>query len=288
MGIEHVGRDVANQSSTLEQQDAAVRRGFEPPLWLLVALAAAYLAALAALAFLPGATLIERLRALDAGICAQNPLHSYFPGGQQLPLCSRNTGIYIGFTATFLTLLGTGRIRASRFPSRGVAIILGLAVLIMAEDGFNSLFLDLGLPHLYQPQNPLRLATGLGTGVAMCAFILPVANSLIWKHEDEQSSFGSVRALALMPPVLLLIFLAVISQMAPLLYPIALLSTAGVIMALSLVNLAFLLGATGKVGRISSWRQVFPVFTLAMVFALGELIALSTLKLSLLGAMQPA
>src|SRR5260221_10977987 len=79
----------------------------------------------------------------------------------------------------------------------------------MAVDGFNSLFLDLRLPHLYQPHNLLRLTSGLGTGVAMAAFIVPVANTLIWKHEDERASFGSLRELALMVPVLLLAFLAI-------------------------------------------------------------------------------
>ena len=287
MSVEQA-RSVTDQSPAHSDAATATRRGFEPPIWLLVVLALAFLGALAALAWLPGATLIERLRALDAGICAQNPGHSFFPAGQQLPLCARNTGIYGGFAATFLTLLGTGRMRASSFPSRTVALILGLAVLLMAVDGFNSLFLDLGLPHPYQPHNLLRLATGLGTGVAMCAFIVPVANALIWKREDERSSFGSPRALALMVPVLLLVFLAVGSQVALLLYPIALLSTGGLVMALSLVNLAFLLGVSGKVGRISTWRQLVPVFALALALALAELVALSLLKMSLLRALQPA
>lgn len=293
MSVEQARRGAASEppaavQGTEDVSASAMRRGFEPPLWLLVVLALAFLAALAALAWLPGATLIERLRALDAGICAQNPAHSFFPASQQLPLCARNTGIYMGFGATFLTLLGTGRLRASSFPSRTVAAILGLAVLVMAVDGFNSLFLDLGLPHPYQPHNLLRLATGLGTGVAMCAFIVPVANALIWKHEDERSSFGSPRALALMLPVLLLVFLAVGSQLAPLLYPIALLSTGGLVMALTLVNLAFVLGVSGRVGRVGSWRQLVPVFALALVIALAELVALSLLKTSLLHALQPA
>ncbi len=286
MSVEQA-RNIAAGEPPAKVEQAAAARGFEPPIWLLILLAVAFLGALAALAFLPGQTLLQRLTALDAGICAQNPLHSFFPGGEQLPLCARNTGIYGGFAATFLTLLGTGRLRAASFPSRTVALILGLAVLVMAVDGFNSLFLDLGLPHPYQPHNLLRLATGLGTGVAMCAFIIPVANSLIWKHEDERSSFGSLRALALMVPVLLLVFLAVISQAAPLLYPIALFSTAGLVMALTLVNLAFLLGVSGKVGRIGTWRQLVPVLALALVLALAELVALSLLKMSLLHALQP-
>jgi uncharacterized membrane protein len=265
------------------------RAEWQPPVWLLVGLAAAYLAALAALAFLPGDTLLQRLTALDAGICAQNPTHSFFPAGQQLPLCSRNTGIYIGFATTFLMLLALGRLRASSFPGRWVAAILGLAVLAMAVDGFNSLFFDLGLPHPYPPHNLLRLATGLGTGVAVCAFIVPVANSLIWRDEDERSSFATPGALAVMLPALLLVFLAVggSPQVAPLLYPIALLSTAGLVIALSLVNLAFVLGAANRVGRIATWRQFFPVYTIGLILALAELVALSALKTSLLHALQP-
>jgi uncharacterized membrane protein len=257
----------------------------EPSSWLIVALATTYVVALAALVFLPGDTLLNRLRALDGGICAQNPLHSFFPAGQQLPLCSRNTGIYIGFASTFLTLAALGRLRAAQFPARWVLLVLGAAVLFMAEDGFNSLFLDLGLPHLYQPHNLLRLASGLGTGVAMCAVLLPVANTLIWRDEDDRASFGSLRELAVMLPVLILVFLAVGSQTAPLLYPVALLSSAGLVMALTLVNLVFVLGIGNKVGRFATWRQLVPAFALIVALAVVELTLLFHLKLAALSAL---
>ena len=267
----------------------AQRSGFQPPIWLIVVLAMAYLTALALLAFLPGATLIERLRALDGGICAQLPTHSFWPGGQQLPLCSRNTGIYSGFTATLLVLWVTGRLRSSGFPGRWVLVVLGAAVVFMAEDGFNSLFLDLGLPHLYQPHNLLRLASGLGTGVAMCAVLVPVANALVWRDDDERPTFRSLSELSLMLPVLLLIFLAVGSTLYPqfgfLLYPIAIFSSFGLAIALTLVNVVFVLGLTSRVGRFVSWRQFFPFFTLAVVLAIGELMALFYLKTAALLAL---
>lgn len=256
----------------------AEHRDFQPPLWLIISLAAAYIVVLALLAFLPGATLIERLRALDGGICAQAPSHSFWPGGQQLPLCSRNTGIYSGFTATLLLLAFTGRLRASSFPGRWVLVVLGAAVVFMAEDGLNSLFLDLGLPHLYQPHNLLRLFSGLGTGVAMCAMIVPVANTLIWRQEDLRSTFRSLKNLALLLPLLLLIFLAASSPDAFVLYPVALFSSFGLLMALTLVNVVFVLGITDQVGRFASWRQFFPFFSLAIVMAVLELMALFALK----------
>ena len=256
----------------------AERREFQPPLWLIIGLVAAYIAALALLAFLPGATLIERLRALDGGICAQAPSHSFWPGGQQLPLCSRNTGIYSGFTATLLVLVVMGRQRASNFPGRWVLVVLGAAVAFMAEDGFNSFFLDLGLPHLYQPHNLLRLFSGLGTGVAMCAIIVPVANTLIWRQDDLRSTFRSLKDLAALLPLLLLIFLAASSPVAFVLYPVALFSSFGLVMALTLVNVVFVLGITNQVGRFDSWRQFFPFFSLAIVMAVLELMALFALK----------
>src|SRR5260221_4955718 len=145
----------------------------EPPVWLTFALGAAYVGALAALAFLPGGTLSERLRALDGGICAQLPGHSFWIGGQQLPLCARNSGIYTGFASTIALLFATGRIRSSRLPATWVAAVLGLAVLFMAEDGFNPLFLRPRPPPLYQPRNPLRLTTGPCTGGAIGALTRP-------------------------------------------------------------------------------------------------------------------
>jgi uncharacterized membrane protein len=184
----------------------------DPSLWIVLGLSGAYLMALALLIFLPHGTLIERLRALDAGICAQLPTHSFHPAGQQLPLCARDTGIYCGFASTVIVLRARGRLRAAHLPGGWVAVALGLAVAVMAVDGFNSFFLDLRLPHLYQPNNLLRLATGLGTGTAMAAFLVPVANSLIWRDEDARAPFASLRELAVMAPVLALVFLLIASQ----------------------------------------------------------------------------
>lgn len=267
--------------------DTRQRQAPEPPVWLLIALAAAYVVALAGLVMFPGATLLDRLRALDGGVCAQLPTHSFFPDQDQLPLCARCTGMYLGFACTVLALWARGRLRSARLPGKWAAILLGLAVAFLAEDGFNSLFNDLGLPHLYQPLNWLRLITGLGTGVAMAAFILPVANTLIWRDEDERESFRSPRQLILMVPVLLLAFLAVNSQASAFLYPVALLSSAGLVMALSLVNVVFVLGISNRSGHFKSWRHAFPILSLAIVLAVIELLALNTLKSSVMASLPP-
>lgn len=256
-----------------------------PPVWLVAGLLAGYALAFVGLALLPGATLIERLRALDGGICAQLPGHSFFPGGEQLPLCARNTGIYLGFATTFLFLAATGRLRASRLPGLPVLGALGLAILLLAVDGFNSLFRDLSLPHLYQPINGLRLITGLGAGMAMAAVIIPVASGLIWKSDDPRTSFGSLGELALMLPLLTVDFFIVISVAPISLYPVAIISSLGLVLALTLVNLVFALALTNRIGRFTSWRQFFPLFTLLVVLAVVELMALFLLKTTVMHAL---
>jgi hypothetical protein len=97
---------------------------------------------------------------------------------------------------------------------------------------------------------------------------------------------------AVILPALPLIFLAVPSTLLPqfgfLLYPIALFSSFGLVMALTLVNVVFLLGLTNQVGRFTRWRQFFPFFSIAVVLAILELMALFSLKTAALTALAHA
>ncbi len=269
----------------MKQQQLPVTGQTAMPTWLVGIAVFVYLGVLALLVFLPGATLLERLRWLDSGVCAQLPTHSFYPGGERLPLCARNTGIYLGFIVTLATLYATGRGRVQRLPPWPVIVTLVSGIIMLAIDGGNSLLLDLGLPHLYHPHNLLRLAAGLLTGLAMAALILPVTNRLFWCEYNEQRSIASWRALALCLPALIICFFAVISQSGVVLYPIALLSTSGLVMALSSVNLIIIVALSRRDQVFSHYRELLPYFGLALACASGELIALAHLKVLLLHAL---
>ncbi|GCE16941.1 hypothetical protein KDK_07410 [Dictyobacter kobayashii] len=144
--------------------------------WFTGLLALLYVALLATLIWWPGANLLERLRWLDSGICAQLATHSLYLGGERLPLCSRNTGIYLGFIVTLIILYTRKRGRAQALPDKPKIAMLSAGILFLAIDGINSFLVDLGLPHLYHPDNLLRLSSGLLTGFAMGIFVLPVIN----------------------------------------------------------------------------------------------------------------
>jgi hypothetical protein len=155
-----------------------------------------------------------------------------------------------------------------------MALVMFACVAALGIDGFNSLFLDLHLPHLYQPHNLIRLITGLLTGASMACFLLPITNTILWKQMNEQRSVDSWWQLVQLLPILALAFLAVGTQAAIFLYPVAVLSSLGVMMVLSLINLTVVVGISGKACRLSAYRQVFPFFTLAFFLAVGELLAL--------------
>ncbi|GAC1674599.1 MAG: hypothetical protein PVS3B1_14840 [Ktedonobacteraceae bacterium] len=270
------------QRQRVDRVDRRKGRGLSVVLVALLALC--YLVLLAALVFLPGQSFLERLRWLDSGVCAQLPTHSLYPGGERLPLCSRNTGIYLGFFLTVTTLYISGRGRAQRLPPWPISGALACGILAMAVDGTNSLLLDLGLPHLYFPHNLLRLATGMLTGLALATLVLPILNQLFWCDYNEQRSIPSWSTLVQFLPALVLCYIALVSQSGLILYPVALLSTLGLLGALGSVNLIAIIAIGKRDQSFVYYRELLPFFGLAFLCACGEMLILAQLKLMILHA----
>lgn len=116
------------------------------------------------------------------GLCAQRPSHSFWFGDRRLPFDARMTGIYSGFLVSAVYLGWRGRFRAAALPSFASLGVLIAFVGIMAIDGFNSLFLDMGWNNPYQPDNRLRLITGLMTGVALASAIFMLFGMALWRR----------------------------------------------------------------------------------------------------------
>ncbi len=211
-----------------------------------------------------------------SGVCAQQPSHSYFFGGRQLPLCARDSGIYAGFLATLLWIGLRGRRAGRRFPPRSLAVPVALGAVAMVVDGFNSLFVDLGWPHLYPPHNLLRLATGLAMGNALALFLIPLLNELVRPEpEDAPILAGGINGLGLIG--IDLILLGLLSSGLPgLFWPLTLFSVAGEVLALTLVNLGFL-------GTLNRRLPLGILAPLAVLAAFSELAFLGALRALLTG-----
>lgn len=120
------------------------------------------------------------------GLCAQRPSHTFLFDGRLLPFDARMTGIYGGFLVATGYLLARGRFRAFAVPPRSVLGWLVGGVAAMAIDGTNSLLVDLGLPHPYEPNNALRLMTGAATGTALAAMLCFLVATTLWRRGEWQ------------------------------------------------------------------------------------------------------
>jgi len=226
----------------------------------------------------PAGALLTLLRTLDAGICAQLPGHTLYPGGIPLPLCARNTGIYSGAALTFVILWRSGRIRAMLPPRPCLTALLLAVIAAMGLDGANSVAFDLGFAHLYPPANWLRLATGLGAGVALVLLLSPVIARAAYGGADLRAPITKVSDLLPYGLASVVAFAVIWAAPAWSLYPIAFVSNAGLFGVLIGVNLiAILAGARRDIGNSGSARLGLRLVA-AGASCFVELLALGGLK----------
>lgn len=222
----------------------------------------------------PSGELNWKMYAVVHGVCAQ--VHNVNVGGVQLPLCARNTGIYSSFTVTTLLLLALGRARAAKLPPLPVTIVLGLLAAIMAVDGFNSMFRDLFLPHLYTPHNELRTLTGIGLGIGLAVVMLMILNLALRRDADTEQrvlrGWGELAGAALLN---LVVLAAIYGDVGVMYWPIAVLAWSGIVGILFLVNLLVVALAMRYDGSVTQLGQLARPASVAMVITLVMLGSMS-------------
>lgn len=212
--------------------------------------------------------LLGKADAIGYAVCHRIDLRSFHLGDRQLPLCARCSGMYLGamLALTFQVLMG----RHAGMPSKKILIVLGLMALIFIIDGFNS-FLSLfpGFPTLYEPSNTLRLITGTGMGLVIAALLMPAFNETFWRDRDERPAIGDFRSLGILIILASLLDLLVLSQDPIILYPLALISAAGVLILLTMIYSMMGLMLFKQENRYSNFREIsLPVisgFTIALL-----------------------
>jgi uncharacterized membrane protein len=186
--------------------------------------------------------LLGKLDAIGYAVCHRIDSHSLHIGALQMPLCARCTG---EFNAAAIGLLFQAVVspRNSRFPRRGILVVLALLFAAFAFDGSNS-YLALmksvsplafaGIPNLYTTSNVTRVFTGSGMGLAMAAILYPMYNQSVWRLPRPQPALDWRRTGALVG-ILLAFDLAMLTENPFILYPVAVFSSLGVLALLCLV-----------------------------------------------------
>ena len=115
------------------------------------------------------------------GLCHQLPERSFFGGGAQVPVCARDTGIYVGFLLSLALIAALHRgSRPREFPSVAGWIAIGLMIGAMGIDGVSS------YAGWRTTTNDLRLITGLLAGYAIAAMLAPMLNDVVWRTGSRE------------------------------------------------------------------------------------------------------
>ncbi len=202
----------------------------------------AALVALAVWIYIAPPGLMGKLDAVGYAVCHRLDSHSLHIGDIQMPLCARCTG---EFNAAAIALVFQGLVgaRASKLPRRSILAALILFFLAFAIDGSNSYLALLkntyagafrNIPNLYITDNTTRVFTGSGMGIAMASVLFPLYNQSVWRAPIDQPAMDW-RKFGLLVGIVLLFDFAMLTQNAWILYPVAFISSLGVLAMLTLV-----------------------------------------------------
>lgn len=202
--------------------------------------------------------LLGKSDAVAYAVCHRISSHSFIIGDRPFSLCARCSGQYLGFLWGFglQAILGKKR---SGFPSRWAAGVLVLLALFYALDGLNSLFyLYPGLESwsIYLPNNTLRLFTGLGMGLAISGLYYPLMGQTIWVDFSLERSLAEARDWLLWAGGGIVIGLLVLTGNSLILYPLALLSTGGLLVLLTLLYTVIWILLSRRENSFSGWRDL--------------------------------
>ena len=249
----------------------------------LVAAALALAFVLAGLLAPPSGLLDKADRAAYA-VCHRLPERTFSVAGRPLPLCARCSGTYLGLAVGLAVLAARGRSRASQFPAPKHLAVFAAFLLIWAIDGLNSyLSFFPGLPHLYKPQNILRLITGTLQGLALAVVALPAINAGLWADPDDSAAVANWADLLWMLAGGALVVAAVSSEWSPILYPLAIASGLTIVASIAALNVMVLLLVTGRSGRLERWPDVLVLALVGLALAAVELAGMGAVRMALEG-----
>lgn len=267
--------------STVDPASPASRRRSWVPRLLLICLALGVL--LVWLIYTPHG-LLGKADAVGYAVCHQIDLRSFHLGERPMPMCSRCTGMYLGASVAFVFLVARGRVLAGQFPRRGILAVFFVLAAFFAIDGLNSyLAFFPGAPHLYTPNNTLRLLAGTGLGLGMGVLVLSGFNQSVWTQVDSSRSLESWTDLVLLTLAALGVDLLVLTENPLVLYPLALVSSLGVVVLLTIVYTMLALLLSGRENKVAHPRQLLLPALVGLILAMLQIAGLDVVRYALTG-----
>jgi hypothetical protein len=162
--------------------------------------------------------------------------------------------------------------------------VLACFVVFWAFDGLNSyLTLIPGAPYLYEPQNWLRLTTGMLNGIALGVIVFSILQFALWHTPLPQPVVQGLGELTGLGALGALVVGMVLTEHPLLLYPLAVASTLGVVVMLTSANTVIVLIAARKENAARRWRDVARPLLVALALSLAFIMAIGAGRAMLSG-----
>ncbi|TFH37908.1 MAG: DUF2085 domain-containing protein [Anaerolineales bacterium] len=227
--------------------------------------------------------LLGKADAVGYAVCHRIDLRSFHLAERTLPLCSRCTGMYLGALVTLIAFVAF-RGKTGLYPSPGIRNVLLIFAGLWSVDGINS-FISIfpNAPHLYTPQNWLRLLTGTLVGVSMATMIYPAFSQSAWRDWQPTPVIPSFRWLLGLLSALALILVSVLSENPLILYPLAILSSIGVLALLIMAYSVLTLTLFKRQNLAVTWRELWLPLLGALTLALSQVAIIDLLRFVVTG-----
>jgi uncharacterized membrane protein len=200
--------------------------------------------------------LLGKADAIGYAVCHRIDLRSFHLGDRQIPLCARCSGMYLGAMLGLIYQAVIGR-RRTGLPTWKIIVPISIFALVFIIDGLNS-FLSLfpGAPSLYEPSNTLRLLTGTGVGLAIAVVLYPAFNATVWRMIDPRPAFLNFTSFLIMVLLAVGLNVLILLENPLVLYPLSIISSAGVIVLLTMVYTMVLMMVFKSENRYNQFRQM--------------------------------
>jgi uncharacterized membrane protein len=226
--------------------------------------------------------LLGKADALGYAVCHRIPERSFALGERPSPLCARCSGMYLGALLGLLYQMRLGR--RAQLPPLKILVVLGIFLGAFGFDGTNSyLHFFPQAPHLYEPNNTLRLLTGTGVGLGIALMVLPVFHQTVWKNFDPRAAIGSWPPFAGLMALAALLLGITLWENPLLLYPLMLAGSASILVVLTLVYTMVWVMLLRRDNQFTTWSDLWPFALAGFGVALLQIAAIDLVRFLLTG-----
>jgi uncharacterized membrane protein len=230
--------------------------------------------------------LLGKADAIGYAVCHRISERSFHIGNIQLPLCARCSGMYLGAVTglVFQSLIGWKRLK---IPHWSILALLVVFVGAFGIDGTNSYLYLMkqispgilpNIPNLYVPNNTLRLLTGSGMGLGLAVMLFLAFNQTVWSDGVDKPAIPGWKWFSLLLGIQVVFDLLVLTESPIVLYPLAIISSLGVWLLLSMVYSMVWVLIMSQDNRFAKLRQLWLPLLAGLTIAMIQTAAVDALR----------